>query len=1236
MKLRERMADYVNNKINNCRRCPNLNTTRRISMTILNGEPQNQKFTVVVGEAPGRTEFEKQCIFCGRSGQLLRKAMFDELGYRNLILINTIKCWPPENRTPTPEEISNCINHLQEQIQIIKEEIKDIQIFAAGRIAQRALTNLQIDHIPIYHPAFILRQGGSVETYKEHILEAVSQKAATTKSQETKQDTEQGSRPLPALHLHSDYSTGDSILKISQIIDWSKKYGLPACVTDHGSIAGLYELEQQSLQAGVDHILGYEAYIHYNTSDLGLNTYRTESDVGHLLILIDSAEGFSNLLFLHNEHSQHNKRTVIELHNLLQNCRGLVISTACIGGVIGQIFMRLGEAAALQAVKSLHEKVTAGGGKLYLELMPHDILETQSRPSQRKYNKFLERAHKVLQIPIIVTTDAHYEHATDKHLKIIASAAAYHNQQLLQDPNYFPGNTYHLDLSEEEIKKILLTQGLNIEVIDTAIRTTRELAASLAEHKRHYKIFQPVQREQMVEEFDQIVQEAWERFRAEICPDDTEEYRRRLKRETELIKQKQYTWYFLTLHKIIKAVRARKIHIGISRGSGGGSLVAFLLGITKLDPIKFGLLFERFLNEFRTDPPDIDIDVQMSRRDEMIQIIKEVVGRDRLAQITTYITFQEKNLQRDIAWLSGKSYQEAAFANTDISSYKKLLGVKKHRGVHASGFIIHDIASFPLMGRESSDIPCVELDLELLNLLGMEKYDFLGLTGLDIIYSIPDAEKHLIEAGIITPDGVFKHNIPSGLQQKVTQFMLEYPLDIFQIGTETCIPILEAVRPTTFEQLTHLISLNRPGPRDSGMVDDYISGDKISVAPKPLQQTRGCCIFQEQLIEILKDTFGLSLTEAEELRRIISKKKAAQLAKWEERLNPSSDKNKKLVWNSALNWAEYGFNKSHATGYAALSFISGYLKMLFPEEFYAAALNYETDEIMRRKLMKEARKMGIQFFKPQLNLIFSKSGGLGAFFEDESITAAKTLKQKILTVPPGHTFTFCWKGRKVVALGLNTVVSIGERLAEGIIDSLKKNKKLSSTTIRILNGAGFWSTRGGELMVPAVGTTGDIRALAPIYKGISSGRFTASETEEVDIQRDSKRDSIQTDTVYLYPHNGRYYCEDNDEIYECIAIPKTLAQKHNIIRAVRYKQYVIDKATYDAAPPGAVLYASGAQTSSKGNRYQRVLLKDGKSIKEYVHMLTDGITELKAGDIIKYYTEGDFIRYEARVQTWLQ
>ncbi|HOK03583.1 MAG TPA: hypothetical protein PLD85_14005, partial [Spirochaetota bacterium] len=511
----------------------------------------------------------------------------------------------------------------------------------------------------------------------------------------------------------------------------------------------------------------------------------------------------------------------------------------------------------------------------------------------------------------------------------------------MHDSAYFPGNSYHLELTKADIRAKLLQQGISDETIKQGFKNTEKLAKELAEAKRSFRIFEKQETTDQKEAFEKLVAQKWLDFQKSLSEDEKHIYQQRLDREISLIKSKNYCNYFLTLHKIMEEFRKRNIHTGISRGSGGGSLVAFLLGITFLDPIKHGLLFERFLNEAREDPPDIDIDVQMSKREEAIRAIQEVVGSQNLAQISTYITFQEKVLQRDLAWLEGKDYRAAALVSRDITKYQGLLNVKKFKGTHASGFIImNNVQSkLPLSPATTRDLACIELDLDILNTLGIEKYDFLGLTGLDIIYSIPNAKQHLVEAGILTEKGEFIASIDPELQRTVIEYINKYPLDIFQIGTESCIPILLEVKPSSFSELTHLISLNRPGPRDSGMVSEYVSRKgsifKNNAITGFLEETRGCCIFQEQLIMILKETFGLSFTEAEELRRIISKKRADKLAIWEQRLNITESNEKQHIWEYAKAWADYGFNKAHATGYAALSFISGYLKMRFPEEFYA-------------------------------------------------------------------------------------------------------------------------------------------------------------------------------------------------------------------------------------------------------------------------------------------------------------
>lgn len=1199
--LQQQMKSFVQNNITPCKKCKFLHNDRKVSITFI--IENNDKPVLIVGEAPGKTEYEKGCIFCGKSGQLLRASM-KQAGYRNMIMINAVKCRPPENRTPEDEEIQNCLPYLQEQIRIITEAIPGIKIIAAGRTAEKALKQLEIDHKFIYHPAFLLRQGGSIEDYAETIRQAL---------QEQEEEQKDETANLPMLHVHTDYSVRDGILTIDNLIRVCKKKGIPACVTDHGTMAGLYELEHKCIKDGIDHILGYEAYIECSSSMLPPLHKRdflsiNEELTGHLLILVKTKTGYINLLNLHNIHAIEgkNNRVNIYLTNLLQNCNGLVISTACIGSIIAEILKKYGEETAISVIKYLNDEIRAKGGEFYLEIMPHDIHEAGSRISQQKYNKFLERASRELKIPVIITTDVHYSSQDERELKVFASSSAYHKKELFYDKNYFPGNSYHMDLTKADIKKILLQQGLSEETIMQGLRNTEKLARELAEEKRKFRIFEKQEISDQQEAFEKLVSQKWLDFQKSLSEDEKLIYQQRLDREISLIKAKKYCNYFITLHKIMEEFRKRQIHTGISRGSGGGSLVAFLLGIVFLDPIKHGLLFERFLNEAREDPPDIDIDVQMSKREEAIQAIQDVVGNQNLAQISTYVTFQEKVLQRDLAWLEGKDYRAAALEAKDISKYQELLGVKKFKGTHASGFIIMDNvqSKLPLSPATTRDLACVELDLDIINALGIEKYDFLGLTVLDIVYSIPNAKQYLIDAGILTERGGFNANIKPELQKVVIDYINKYPLDVFQIGTESCIPILLEVKPSSFEELTHLISLNRPGPRDSGMVSKYVSRKGSSFQNKAiaklLEETRGCCIFQEQLIMILKETFDLSFTEAEELRRIISKKRADKLAIWEKKLNISESEEKLLIWDYVNAWADYGFNKAHATGYAALSFISGYLKMIFPEEFYAAALNYETDEIMQRKLLKEARSQGIKFFKPQIDRIMNQFN-----------TGPQELKKKILS-SRGKSFTYDGG----IVLGLITIEGIKEKQAENLIKKLKNRQRLTDKQIETLKKAGFWGQK--NYLAEAFGSLGNIKSLSPYYIGLSDGR--------------PEQDYLSLDIVHVFSHNGSSYCEDNREIYQCICIPEDLVLVNEPIRAYRYRNYVISTGFWDRMEEGQILYVSSPIISTKNNIYRRVLIKSQSGLKEGVMMQKDTaiiFNTVRAGMKIKELNlryEGGFIK----------
>ncbi len=1019
------------------------------------GDPE-QIGLLCVGEAPGEKEMERGVPFCGPSGHIIRKVLA-ELGMENYAMINVLKCHPPGNRAPQVQEINSCLSFLKQQIESIQPKL----ILALGKTAHNALDALGIEHKHVYHPAYLLHSGYPEEKYRSDILTALTclfREAPETKPPQVPQ--------IPQLHCHSDFSVGDSIRSPEDMAKVAADLGIThLALTDHGTMAGLYQFENACKKYGVQPILGYEGYVkeslgedtratftitpqprHYQVKgeytfwavDVTFGKYHssivlgskddftaeevmqllpqkfetwlsggdkkkepnavkklkeegyTEFDYtftgsqnegagkGHMTIWARTLEGWKNLIHLHNDAivNHFKRKPLIPLQHLIEHAQGLAFGTACRGGLLFQKWIEdPGEAEAWML--DIHQQILAAGGEIAIEIMPHPALEQQHDFNRWAYALGLKEG-----IPVIVTCDCHYTCLEERAPKIAAASIIYKDRNLVYKEDYFPGNSYYYQNEAEVVDNLGLDEDEAAIVIDNTKQFASAFSFSLP---REF----PTPKDCVSHlNFRELVYKNFLAFVGKTPKAELEamggEYAlaARVDMEYERITKSDFAWYFLIEYELCQRLDKAGILRGPGRGSASGSFISYILDITRINPITQKLLFERFLPEGRKDPPDFDLDVQKSRRQEAIQILADIVGR-QTAQISTYARWHEKLMIRDACWLK-KQDPDALTSGSlpdEIAEDIRMLtdhldGHIRHKGIHAAGVVaLPNIADTIPLTRVKKDGGGLAIELELRDILEMNipKFDVLGLDTLDFIAKMLEPRTSASE-GIDLPAAMREldwelHQLSNQDISDMLVFARLYPYGIFQLGTQAGEQLMKEVPPDHFEDVVRIVALNRPGTRP--LIDLYRRRRMDGETYEPMTGTEdsyGLIIYQEQVLKALNIIFGMSMQEADQARRAISKKKLDKLKALEEGTlkEQLEDPAKKKQWEEILLWAGYGFNRSHAVAYAWVSLMTIYLKMLNPALALATWMNIKTEGKERREILREADRMKIPIRRPNI------------------------------------------------------------------------------------------------------------------------------------------------------------------------------------------------------------------------------------------------------------------------------
>ncbi|OGZ18831.1 MAG: DNA polymerase III subunit alpha [Candidatus Nealsonbacteria bacterium RBG_13_42_11] len=842
------------------------------------------------------------------------------------------------------------------------------------------------------------------------------------------------------LHVHSHYSLLDGLPKIDELLDYVKELGMESvALTDHGSIYGAVEFFKKATERGIKPIIGCEMYMALE----GMHQERPNIDDKryHLVLLVKNEEGYKNLVKLltkaHLEGFYYKPRIDEEL--LKQHSAGLIGLSACIQGKIPRLILakKIKEAEEL----ALKYQEIFGKGNFYLELQHHPHFE-----EQKKANDGLISIAKKYNIPLVATNDVHYLKPEDAEaqdiLMLINTGADPKDPERLT----MKADDFSLRSPEKMIK--------DFEDVPEAIENTQKIADSCTFQFELGKVKLP--------KFTVPSGKSPDDYLEELClggvkirfgENPQKEVLDRMNFELSVIKQTGFASYFLIVQDFVKWAKENRIVVGPGRGSVGGSLVAYLLNITNIDPLKYNLLFERFLNPERISLPDIDLDFTDRRRDEVINYVAQKYGRDKVAQIITFGTMAARAVVRDVGRALNYTYSycdhiaktipfgltldetlkkvpefRMLYESDDqarklINFAKKLEGVARHASTHACGVVISDTSLdnvVPLQHPTQNDQTIVtQYEMHSIEDLGLLKMDFLGLKNLTII---EDTLARIYKVQGISLD---IEKIP--LDDKETYKLLRKgdTVGVFQLESGGIQRYLKQLKPTEFEDIIAMCALYRPGPMQ--LIPDYIARKNkkqtfnyLHPKLKPiLEKTYGIPVYQEQIMKIAQEMAGFTLSEADVLRKAIGKKIKKLLMSQKEKFIEGMKKNQiredvaQQIWYWIEPFASYSFNRSHAAAYAMIAYQTAYLKTLFPAEFMAALLTSERADVERISvLITECRNMGLAVLPPDIN---------------ESFTFFSVVPQK-----------------NQVRFGLSAIKNVGENIVKIIVEERKANGTYTS------------------------------------------------------------------------------------------------------------------------------------------------------------------------------------------------
>ncbi len=828
------------------------------------------------------------------------------------------------------------------------------------------------------------------------------------------------------LHVHTEYSMLDGAARLGQLFERTAEMGMPAlAMTDHGNVFGAHDFYRQARAAGVNPIIGMEAYLTPGTSRFERTRVRWadggEDDVSgagaytHVTLLSESTAGMHNLFRLASRASLegffYKPRADREL--LAQYAAGLIATTGCPSGEI-QTWLRIGDYAKARAAAAEFRDIF-GKENYFLELMDHGLgIETRVRDG-------LLRLARDLQLPMVATNDLHYTDATDAaaHEALLCVQSG----KTLDDPNRFKFDARDFYLKSPAEMRALWDGKYQLrEACDNTLLIAERCAVTFDESASYMPRFPvPAGETEQTWFVKEVARGLAARFPDGIPP----EVQKQADFEVGVITQMNFPGYFLVVADFINWAKDNGIRVGPGRGSGAGSMVAYAMRITDLNPLQHGLIFERFLNPDRVSMPDFDVDFDERRRGDVIRYVTERYGDDRVAQIVTYGTIKAKQAVKDSARVLGMPfsvgdritkvmpppvmgkdvslakmfspsdprYNEAAefrtLAETDpdvqkvVETARGLEGLKRQWGVHAAGVIMSSeplLDLIPIMKREQDGAIITQFDYPTCEKLGLIKMDFLGLRNLTVL------DDALINIRANRGETVVLEDLP--LDDKKTFELLARgdTLGVFQLDGGPMRALLRSMRPDNFEDISAVGALYRPGPMGANSHNEYadrknkrkpvvpIHPELADALSDILGDTYGLIVYQEQVMAIAQHVAGYSLGAADLLRRAMGKKKKSELdAQFEKFSSGMAERGYspaavKTLWDILLPFSDYAFNKAHSAAYGLISYWTAYLKANYPAEYMAALLTSVGDDKDKMAIyLAECRSMGITVLPPDVN-----------------------------------------------------------------------------------------------------------------------------------------------------------------------------------------------------------------------------------------------------------------------------
>jgi len=871
------------------------------------------------------------------------------------------------------------------------------------------------------------------------------------------------------LHNHTHYSLLDGLTKPEQLVARAKEQGSPAvAITDHGVMYGVIEFYQKCKKAGIKPIIGVEAYLAPNSRH-DKNT-REDARNYHLILLAKNNEGYKNLIKLtsiaHLEGFYYKPRMDWEL--LEKYHEGLIACTACLGGEIPRLIS--GGKLDKARERILDYQKLFGADSFYLEVQDHPELDGQD-----KINKQLIAFSRELNVPLVATNDSHYLYKEHEEAQDILLCLQ--NKKKLEDTDRMKmmgQGDYSVRPNKEMIRAfkdtpeaiantLKIAEMCNVEI---DLGNTQLPHFQVPEGHDGNSYLRELCEKGLKKRYGLVGDKVMETDFPELSTEDVQKIRTRMDYELEVVTKMGWPSYFLIVSDFVNWAKDNKIVVGPGRGSAAGSLVCYLTGITNLDPLKYDLLFERFLNPERISMPDIDLDFADIRRAEVIKYVEGKYGQDHVSQIITFGTMAARAAVRDVGRVLNEPYDycdrlakmipmfyKLDQALTEVSELKEIYskepaakrildyaktleGVARHSSMHACGVLItkNPLTDYvPLQYASSSDKDIVsQYSLHPVEDLGLLKMDFLGLKNLTIIESALRIIKntHGVEIDIdkIQLDDLETYRL----------FQNGETTGVFQFESSGMKRYLRELKPNEFEDIIAMVALYRPGPME--WIPDYIAGKHqtkkiVYLHPKLepiLEKTYGVAIYQEQVMRISRELAGFSKGEADTLRKAMGKKIPTLLAEQKEKFVAGCVQNgvekdlAEKVFSFIEPFAGYGFNRSHAACYALIGYQTAYLKAHYPAEFMAALLTSDQNDIDRIAIeIDECRKMGIKIMPPDVNESYSTF---------TVVTSGTTENKAVSNEEKSNTIRF----------GLGAVKNVGGHICEVIIEERKANGSYTS------------------------------------------------------------------------------------------------------------------------------------------------------------------------------------------------